>query len=59
MTVVATGAVLAHIVEALYCFHLTRTKFKMKPTTILLWTLNVFFMGIFGKKFNFAKVIEN
>merc|ERR1712107_800911 len=48
MIVIAVGAGLAHVGEALYCLHLTKNKHKMKKNIILLWTLNVFFVGIFG-----------
>jgi len=50
MIVIAVGAGLAHVGEALYCLHLTKNKHKMKKNIILLWTLNVFFVGIFGTK---------
>lgn len=49
MIVIAVGAFIAHICEAVTCVYFCKTRFKMQPLTILLWGVNVLIVGIFGK----------
>ena len=53
MIVIAVGAFIAHICEAVTCVYFCKTRFKMQPVTIILWGVNVLIVGIFGKdKYN-------
>ena len=49
MMVVALGAILAHVIEALSCIRVAKSKYKMENATVALWAVNVLFVGIFGK----------
>ena len=49
MSLLAGVAAGLHVLEALYVFYLTRFRLNMKPGVVLLWTINIFIAGIFGK----------
>ena len=49
MSILAGVALGLHLLEALYTFHLTKTRLNMRPTVVFLWTLNVLLAGIFCK----------
>ena len=37
-----------HVGEAVQAFFLASLQYNLNPLVVLLWTLNVFFFGIFG-----------
>ena len=49
MWIVAGAAAGLHVAESLYCLHLTWVRLNMRPTVVLLWTVNILLAGIFGK----------
>ena len=48
MWIVAGAAAGLHVAESLYCLHLTWVRLNMRPTVVLLWTVNILLAGIFG-----------
>ena len=58
MSILAGVAAGLHVLEALYAFYLTRFRLNMKPGVVLLWTINIFIAGIFGKCYHFNILIS-
>lgn len=48
MGIISLVAASLHVGEAALAWQLSRNVYNLNPTTVALWTLNVFFFGIFG-----------
>ena len=48
MGILGVTAALLHVGEAVYAYYLSTRKYKFRPLTVALWTLNILLGGIFG-----------
>jgi len=48
MGIISAIAAALHVGEAVQAFFLASLQYNLNPLVVLLWTLNVFFFGIFG-----------
>jgi len=48
MGIISAIAAALHVGEAVQAFYLSSVVYRLSSASVLLWTLNVFFFGIFG-----------